>query len=129
MKIRKMVAACAVCSPLALALASDARAFELELRVLLVSTGDRVADPSRALMEDTLDHMGVPYDVLDASREELASERLYVSAERGRYNGIILTDSETYLPGGGTGFSREEFALLHDYERGFGVRESIVSGF
>src|SRR5687767_14358642 len=73
--------------------------------------------------------MGVPYDVLDASRSELTEEQLYVSAERGRYNGIILTDSETFLPGGRTGFSREEFALLHDYERSFGVRESIVSGF
>jgi hypothetical protein len=129
MKIRTIVAACALSSPLSLALASEARAFELELRVLLVSTGDAVADPSRALMEETLERMGVPYDVLDASREALTAEQLYVSPERGRYNGIILTDSETYLPGGRTGFSGEEFALLHDYERSFGVRESIVSGF
>jgi len=129
MKIRSIVAACALGSPLSLALASEAHAFELELRVLLVTSGDAETDPSRTLMEETLTQMGVPHDVLDSSSEELTSERLYVSAERGRYNGIILTDSETFLPGGGTGFDRDEFALLHEYERSFGVRESVVSGF
>jgi hypothetical protein len=129
MKIRTIAAACAITSPLSLALASDARALELELRVLLITTGDVEADPSRRLMEETLDHMGVPYDVLDASSETLTSGQLMVSPERGRYNGIILTDGSTFLPGGRTGFSREEFALLHDYERSFGVRESVVSGF
>ncbi|HTV19127.1 MAG TPA: hypothetical protein VMG12_10660 [Polyangiaceae bacterium] len=129
MKIRSIVAACALGSPLVLALASDAHAFELELRVLLVASGDAETDPSRALMEETLAHMGVPFDVLDASSAPLTSEQLYVSAERGRYNGIILTDSETFVPGGGTGFDSDEFALLHEYERSFGVRESIVSGF
>jgi hypothetical protein len=114
---------------LTLLAASDARAFELELRVLLVVTGERDADPERALMEQTLEDMGVPFDVLDASREELTSERLFVSPERGRYNGIILTDCETASADGSTGFDATEFALLHDYESSFGVRESDVSGF
>lgn len=129
MNIRTIAAACAVGSPLALALASDARALELELRVLLVTTGDAETDPARALMEETLEQMGVPYDVLDSSSEPLDGARLFVNDERGRYNGIILTDSETFLPDGGTGFDPSEFALLHEYERRFGVRESVVSGF
>lgn len=110
-------------------LALTANAAELELRVLVVATGDPTEDPGRALMEQTLASLGTPYDVLDASRQDLLESHLWVSPERGRYNGIILTESQTYLPGGGTGFDSNEFALLHDYERRFGVREAIVSGF
>jgi hypothetical protein len=129
MKIRSKVAARVLGSLFVLSAASEAQALELELRVLLVATGDRSADPGRALMEQTLEHMGVPYDVLDASTEALTADRLSDGAGRAFYNGIILTDSETYLPGGGTGFDAAEFAILHDYERAFGVRESVVSGF
>jgi hypothetical protein len=129
MKFRSIVAAPILGSLAVLCAASEARAFELELRVLLVATGGAEADPSRALLEETLDSMGVPYETLDASVEPLTSELLYASDERGRFNGIILTDSETFLPGGGTGLDAEEFALLHEYERTFGVRESIASGF
>ena len=129
MKLRSIVAVPVLGSLAALSVASEARAFELELRVLLVATGEAAADPGRALMEETLDNMGVPYETLDSSVEPLTADLLYASDERGRFNGVILTDSETFLPGGGTGFGREEFALLHEYERTFGVRESIMSGF
>jgi hypothetical protein len=129
MTIRSMVAARVLGSLFVLSAASEARALELELRVLLVATGDTETDPGRALMEETLTHMGVPYDVLDSSVEALTPERLSVSEERGRYNGIILTDSETYLAEGSTGFDAAEFAILQDYERAFGVRESVVSGY
>jgi hypothetical protein len=129
MTIRSMVVGRILGSLFMLSAASEARAFELELRVLLVATGDGEIDPGRALMEDTLERMGVPYDVLDSSVEPLTVERLADGAERGFYNGIILTDSETYLTDGSTGFDATEFAILHDYERTFGVRESILSGF
>jgi hypothetical protein len=129
MIIRSTVVGRILGSLFVLSAASEAQAFELELRVLLIATGDGELDPGRALMEDTLEHMGVPYDVLDSSVEPLTVERLSDGAERGFYNGIILTDSETYLPDGGTGFDASEFAILHDYERAFGVRESVVSGF
>lgn len=129
MKIRSMVAAHVLGTLAVLSAAAPAHALELELRVLLVSTGDAERDPGRALMEQTLDHMGVPFDVLDSSSERLTSELLYESAEHGNYNGIILTDSETYLSSGDTGFDAADFALLHQYERDFGVRESVLSGF
>lgn len=130
MKQRTHIALCllgsAFCSSLVSAAAAAA---ELELRVLVVATGDATEDPGRELMERTLAGLGVPYDVLDTSREELLPSRLSESPDRGRYNGIILTESQTYLPGRGTGLDAAEFALLHDYERRFGVREAVLSGF
>lgn len=129
MRMRTTTAAAALGSLALLAAARDAGAFELELRVLLVATGEADSDVGRALMEQVLDNMGVPFDVLDAASEELTEARLMVSPERGRYNGIILTQSETALADGSTGFSAAEFALLHEYERSFGVRESVLTGF
>ena len=108
--------------------ASSASAFELELRVLVIATGEADEDPGRALLEETLDSMGVPFDVLDSSVEDLTAERLQVSAARGRYNGIILTEASTLGPDGTRGFDAQEFSLLHDYESSFAVRESILSG-
>jgi len=107
------------------------RAFgaELELRVLVVAVGDRDTDPAREAVEELLDALGVPYQTLDSSQQELTSDVLYASSDRGRFNGVILTDSETYLPSGTTGFDASEFALLHEYERALGVREAVLSGY
>jgi hypothetical protein len=122
------------CSALALTagvlgLTRRAQGAELDLRVLLIATGDRDAEPGRRAMEDLLDAVGVPYQTLDSSQQTLTSELLYESPTRGRFNGIILTDSETYLPSGGTGFKAADFALLQDYERSMGVREAVLSGY
>src|SRR6185295_1808946 len=107
------------------------RAFgaELELRVLVVAVGDRDTDPAREAIEQLLDALGVPYQTLDSSQQELTSDVLYASSDRGRFNGVILTDSETYLPSGATGFDASEFTLLHEYERALGVREAVLSGY
>lgn len=100
----------------------------LDLRVLLVAVGDRSADPGRALMEDLMDTVGVPYEVLDSSREELTASVL-MDAGRGRFNGIILTQADTYAGPGVFGLSPNEFALLHEYERLNGVAESVLAGW
>lgn len=109
--------------------APRAGAAELELRVLVISTGDAAHDPGRALMERVLLQLGVPYDVLDSSQQDLTRDLLYLSESRGRYNGVILTESQTWLDIARTGFDAAEFALLHEYERTFGVREAVLSGF
>lgn len=129
MNIRSNILAPALGGLALLGAARDAAAVELELRVLLVATGSAEADPGRGLMEQTLASMGVPFDVLDASAESLTSERLVSSAGRGRYNGIILTEAEALGADGTSTLSAAEFALLHEYERAFDVRESILSGF
>lgn len=102
----------------------------LDLRVLVISSGDAGTDLGRGLVVPMLDEVGVPYDVLDARTESLTADRL-ASQSAGRYNGIILTEAVLYDPGSPTGsaFTAGEWAILHDYERAFDVRESVISGF
>ncbi|HLM65526.1 MAG TPA: hypothetical protein VK306_14610 [Acidimicrobiales bacterium] len=99
----------------------------VDLKVLVVSTGPRAADAGLELMARTMDQYGVPYDVMDSSAVELTEATLR-DGDRGRYNGVILTSADLYTPSG-SGFTLEEWQRLHTYERDFGVRESVVSGF
>jgi hypothetical protein len=100
----------------------------LDLKVLVVSTGPASVDPGLDLMDDVLDEVGVPYDVLDSSAQTLTPD-LLSSGDHGFYNGVILTNSELFLPGGGSGFDAVEWETLQAFERDFGVRESVLSGF
>jgi hypothetical protein len=129
MKFRSNIAHALLGALGVLAAGRTAGAVELELRVLVVATGGPQDDPGRALIEETLENMGVPFDVLDARLEALTVDRLAESAERGRYNGIILTEAEALSANGTTALSAEEIAILQAYERDFGVRESVLSGF
>lgn len=132
--MRKCLAVLVMVAALAASVASSASAAPagrtVELRVLLITTGDSATDLGRGLMVPLLDEIGVPYDVLDARAADLTADRLG-TATAGRYNGIILTESVLFEPASPTGsaFTAAEWALLHDYERGFGVRESVISGF
>jgi hypothetical protein len=100
---------------------------EVDLRVLVISAGDRSEDPGLELMARTLDQYGVPYDVLDSTTTDLTDGTLS-SGNRGRYNGIVLTQADLFAPEG-SGFSPEEWRRLHAYERTFKVREAVISGF
>jgi len=100
----------------------------LDLKVLVVSSGNANEDIGLDLIDDVLNEMGVPYDVLDSSRETLTAARLSTQ-QRGHYNGIILTNSELYVSGNGSGFTLQEWQILHAYERDFSVREAVLSGF
>jgi hypothetical protein len=108
--------------------AGAAHAAEMDLRVLVVAVGDSTVDPGRAVAEQVLDKLGMPFEVVDSSRTTLTNSILR-SGSRGRFNGVILTQSETILPNGTVGFTAAEFALLQQYERDFGVREAVLSGF
>lgn len=81
-------------------------------------------------MVPMLDEMDVPYEVLDARAESLDAARLS-SGSVGHYNGIVLTEAVLYDPASATGsaFTAGEWGILHDYERAFQVRESVISGF
>lgn len=101
----------------------------VNLRTLIISTGNASEDSALNLVEGLHERMGVPYAVLDSSRKLLTAEMLW-SGNHGYYNAIILTNSTLWdeeAPGK-SGFSAQEWALLHDYERRFSVRESVVSG-
>jgi len=75
-----------------------------------------------------LDQIGIPYDVHVADTGTLTAEQLYDPVTlRGKYQGIILENgSLLYYAGGGAwyyAFTTEEWNLLWDYERMFGVRQ------
>ena len=117
----------AVPVPAAEAQAPPATGRSVDLRVLVISVADRAADPGLELMARTMEQVGVPFDVLDASTTPL-TDAVLRSGDRGRYNGIILTQADLYTPGGNA-FTPEEWQRLHAYERDFRVRESVVAGF
>jgi len=104
----------------------------VDLKVLVITTGTAEQDQGLDLIDDMLDEMGVPYDVLDATQTELTDE-LLVTNGKGNYNGIVLTDSSLYYWGNGSvngsAFTLEEWKRLHAYERDFEVRESVLSGY
>ncbi len=97
-----------------------AEAQELDLRVLVITPSPW--DAGLALMTDMMDTLGTPYEVLDASQETLTVAKL-MDGDRGRFNGIILTQAT------GHGLSPEALQLLHDYERLNDVAESVLAGW
>jgi hypothetical protein len=107
----------------------------VKLRVLLVTTGDLTQDIGFAYIKPALDEMGVPYDTLNASTQDLTAEMLATTTSGaactaadpgcvGNYNGIILTDSDL-VPN----FTPAEWDILHNYEKSFAVREAVLSGW
>ena len=107
----------------------------VKLRILVITTGDVAEDLGFAYIKPVLDEMGVPYDVLNAEKQDLTLATLTSSpagadckAEDmgcvGNYNGIILTDADL-VPN----FTPSEWDILHDYQKNFGVREAVLSGW
>jgi hypothetical protein len=96
---------------------------------LVAPPGNPSEDNALELMARSLDRLGTPYDILDSRRTDLTETALYVDSQHGRYNGIVITVSDLYQPGGGSGFTLAEWQMLHTYERTFGVREAVVSGW
>ncbi|MDH3293604.1 MAG: LamG domain-containing protein [Acidimicrobiia bacterium] len=99
------------------------------MKVLLITAGDGPEQQGlNQLMTDLLDQVETPYDVLDSTMETLTPATL-ITGSQGNYNGIILTSADLYVSPSVSGFTLEEWQLLHAYERIFQVRESVVSGF
>src|SRR6185503_744722 len=89
-------------SPLTLELAVPP-GYLIDARILVIS-----ADGSESELEairQTLDYLGTPYDVFNASQRSLASSDLQSSSTHGRYNGIILTRGQLPLSNGTSAFS------------------------
>ncbi len=102
----------------------------IDLRTLIISSGTAEQDSALALMKGLHDRLGVPYELLDSRTEQLTQSRLS-SGKHGYYNAIILTDASLWDPdaANGSGFTSEEWHILHEYEKKFSVRESVVSGY
>ncbi|SDW03894.1 hypothetical protein [Nitrosomonas communis] len=106
----------------------------VKLKVLVISTGDETQDLGFSYIRPVLDEMGVPYDVLNANTQDLTADMLAslngVACNSldvgcvGSYNGIILTISDLT-----PNFTPAEWDILHNYEKDFKVRESVLSGW
>lgn len=123
------------------AVAQSVAGATLDLQVLVISTGTPQQDDGLRLISDLLTELDVPHDVLDAGQDVIyrggdfsnpspatLTQSLLFSGTRGFYNGVILTNAELYT-GSGSGFTLDEWQTLHAYERAFGVREAVVSGW
>jgi hypothetical protein len=107
----------------------------VKLRILIITTGDMAEDLGLAYIKPVLEEMGVPYHLLNAATQDLTVAMLAYSpagtackAEDagclGNYNGIILTDADL-VPG----FTPAEWDILHNYQKNFGIRQAVLSGW
>ncbi len=106
----------------------------VKLRLLVITTGDETQDLGLAYIRPVLDEMQVPYDLLNASTQDLTASTLAslggnaCSVEEvgcvGNYNGIIVTNSEL-VPN----FTPSEWDMLHEYQKNFQVRQTVLSGW
>jgi hypothetical protein len=106
----------------------------VNLRVLVISTGDETQDLGLGYIKPVLDEIGVLYDVLNANTQDLTADMLAslngVACSSvdagcvGSYNGIILTISDLT-----PNFTPAEWDILHNYEKDFKVREAVLSGW
>lgn len=106
----------------------------VRLRMLVIATGTEVEDAGLAYIRPVLDVIGIPYDILDARRQDLAPAALAslpmgdgCQAEdagcTGRYNGVILTQAGLVPE-----FTPAEWDALHRYQKDFGVRAAVLAG-
>ncbi|KOV80690.1 hypothetical protein [Nocardia sp. NRRL S-836] len=101
------------------------RGERVALRQLVIATGQD--DFGLATWRSVLDTIGTPYDVLHAGAERLTPERLVRPDGVGRYDAVLLTSNALLRAGpDGTyasGFDAEQWTVLWDYERAYGVRQ------
>jgi hypothetical protein len=123
-----------------LALSSDTGT--VELRLLVISATDNTpeevsaktySEPALAAWLAFLDQIGVPYEVLIATRDMLTVDRLVGPDGVGRFQGILLTTDALVafdpVSGWSSAFSAEEWNLLWEYERDFRVRQVSLYTF
>ena len=106
----------------------------VNLRVLVISTGEETQDLGLSYIRPVLDEIGVPYDVFNANTQDLTADMLAslngipCSSQDagcvGSYNGIILTISDL-----APNFTPAKWDILHNYEKDFHVREAVLSGW
>lgn len=110
----------AACGAASLAAEAQAQAHRVDLRILVVSTGDS----GTAMVKASLDEGLVPYTELnlsDAARPQISDAFLIDTTQpnlrRGRFQAVVLPNDAP------DGLSPEERDALHRYEREFKVRQ------
>jgi hypothetical protein len=103
----------------------------IDLRLLVIAAEE--GDPNLMTITDLLTRLGTPFDVLIASREGLAQERL-CHESHAYYQGVILATGGLRTardPAGGdcheSALCDEEWQVLWRYEARFGIRQVAFS--
>lgn len=108
----------------------------VDMKLLIITAEGNAAnggngDPSLDAITFYAKEIGVPYDVFDASKEQLTQSKLLKANGDGKYQGIITTEvavGSTTAPFNSY-FDEAEWNLLWQYAREFGVRQINLSGF
>ncbi len=95
----------------------------VDARLLVITAGGTNA--AFAAITTTLDYLGTPYDVLDASSGPTLTADTLAAGDHGRYHGIILDTGELEA-GSVSAFSDAEWTALATYEARFGVRRAVL---
>lgn len=96
----------------------------VEMRLLVITASEN--DVGLTGWESSLSQIGIPYEVLVGSSEELTDDLLVAANGDGRFQGILLTSNNlSYFDGTNwqSAFSPAEWNLLWQYERDYGVRQ------
>ncbi len=99
---------------------------KVELRLLVIAADD--SDFVLPAWTQILNRIGTPYDVFVASRQTLTYDQLVRQDGVGKYDAILITNSQlVYSPDGGSSwvnaFDPDEWNALWQYERDYRVRE------
>ena len=94
---------------------------------LLVITADG-SDVAFDAIRETLDYLGTPYDVLDASTGPALTAASLADGDRGRYHGIVLAEGDLAV-GNLSALSPDEWMTLASYEARFGVRRAVMYAY
>jgi len=97
----------------------------IDLKLLVVSADGK--QPGFAAITAFLQQVGIPYDTLIATQQQLVPSMLWDGGVHGYYQGIILeTGALVYQAADGTwpsAFDADEWNALWEYEAMFGIRQ------
>jgi MYXO-CTERM domain-containing protein len=95
----------------------------LDTRLLVITANGTNA--AFSAITSTLDFLGTPYDVLNATTGPALTADALGTADHGRYYGIIL-DTGDLAVSGASAFTNDEWMALASYEARFGVRRAVL---
>ena len=108
-----------------MAAAATLASYSIDMKVLLIAADGKETD--YPALKAFLNQIGIPYDTLIGTQQQLTWDKLSDGASHGYYQGIVLTTGNLgYDAGGGnwqSAFDGNEWFALWDYEAKFGVRQ------
>jgi MYXO-CTERM domain-containing protein len=92
---------------------------EVDARVLVITADG--TDAALSAITSTLQYLGAPYDVLNATTGPMLTADSLATGTHGKYDAVFL-DLGGLEVSGGSAFTTDEWTALQNYEAAFGVR-------